>query len=105
MPVEEYVLSAADAVETIAQLLERDDVRRVRVEDVDGETLVEVPGTASPEGGARELMDRWQDYDAGGGSELHVIAYTGPGPDEPAHGRILDEPPEHPEEGEPRSHG
>jgi hypothetical protein len=105
MPVEEYLLSAEDAVETVAQLLERDDVRGVRVEDADGETLVDVPGTASPEAGAREVMDRWHDYDTGAGSEVRVIAYTGSPPDGPGHGRILDEPPEHPEEGEPRPHG
>ncbi len=103
MPTETYHVSSEDAVQTIWDLLERDDVRSVRVEDVDGETIVEVPGTSMPEGGARELMDRWQDYQ-GGGSEVTIVAETGLPPDEPGHGRILEEPPEHPEEGEPRRH-
>lgn len=104
MPTETYAVSAADAVETIWRLLERDDVRSIRVEDVDGETLVEVPGAATAEAGAREMMDAWQDYEGGGG-EVVVVAETGEPPNEPGHGRILEEPPEHPEEGEPRPHG
>ncbi|HEY3317059.1 MAG TPA: hypothetical protein VGK50_01365 [Coriobacteriia bacterium] len=104
MTTETYRVSTGDAVQTIAELLERDDVRSIRVEDVDGDVVVEVPGTSTSEGGARELMERWQDY-VGGGSEVTVVAETGLPPDEPAHGRILEEPPEHPEEGEPSRHG
>ncbi len=103
MATETYRVSTEDAVQTIARLLERDDVRGISVRDVDGETVVEVPGASSPEGGARELMDSWQDY-AGGGAEVTIVAETGLPPGEPPPGRILEEPPEHPEEGEPRRH-
>jgi hypothetical protein len=101
MAEEEYRVSTEDAVQTIADLLERDDVRAVRVEDIDGEPLVEIPGTSVPEGGARELMDSWQEY-IGGGTDVRIVADTDLPPDVPAHGGILEEPPEHPEEGEPR---
>lgn len=104
MATEMYTVSTADAVEMVATLLERDDVRLVRVEDIDGEPLAEIPGTSSPEGGAKELMERWQEYD-GGGTEIRLVAETGVPPDAPPHGAILEEPPEHPQEGEPRSHG
>lgn len=104
MASESYRMSTEEAVEAVARLLERDDVRWVRVEDVDGEPLVDIPGTSTPENGARELMERWQDFEPGGGIEVTVTAETGPPPDAPPHGRILDEPPEHPEEGEPRRH-
>jgi hypothetical protein len=103
MATELYTVTTADAVEMVSRLLERDDVRSIRVEDIDGEAQVTVPGTATPEAGARELMDAWQDYQ-GGGAQVHVVAETGLPPDEPIHGAILDQPPEHPEEGEPRGH-
>jgi hypothetical protein len=104
MPTETYAVTAADAAETVSQLLERDDVRSIRVQDVDGETLLDVSGATWAEAGARELFDRWGDYD-GGGLRVTVVAETEAPPDEPGHGRILEEPPEHPEEGEPRPHG
>lgn len=102
MATEMYTVTAEDAVETVSRLLERDDVRSIRVEDIDGEPLVEVPGTSTSEGGARELIERWQEYQ-GGGSQVHIVAETGTPPDVPPHA-IHEEPPEHPEEGEPRSH-
>ena len=43
MADEVYEVTMEDAVQTVADLLERGDVRTIRVEDVDGETLVEIP--------------------------------------------------------------
>jgi hypothetical protein len=105
MADEVYEVTTEEAVQTVADLLDRGDVRTIRVEDIDGETLVEIPGSSTSEGGVRELMDRWQDYDTGGGPTVTLHVDTAePDELEPPHDFILEEPPEHPEEGEPRPH-
>lgn len=104
MPTEEYRLPVEDAIATIAELLGRDDVRTIVVEDVDGEPLVEVPGTATPGGGAHQVIEQFQEYE-GGGTEVTLVVETGePSEGIPPRGGILEEPPESPGEGEPTPH-
>ena len=105
MPVEEYGVSATDAAERIARLLERDDVSRITVVGDEGEPVLEVPGTADPDAGARQMLNAFDEPD-GAPITLRLIVRTGgdvgvgPGPQ-----RDHDEPLQSPDTGEPESHG
>jgi hypothetical protein len=105
MPTQEYTVAAEDAAERVAQVLGRGDVSHVRIEDIDGETLVDVPGGADPEAVARQVLGAFGEY-GGGGTTVRLVVQT-VAPDEAAPPRdlILDEPPESPEAGEPLPHG
>lgn len=76
MPVEEYAVSAEDAVVKVSQLLSRADVRRVVLQDLEGTTLLEVAGTTDPSLGARQVMESF-DEPEGATTTLKVLAETG----------------------------
>jgi hypothetical protein len=99
----EYDVTAEEAPERLAAEIAR-GVSHVQVRSVEGEPLLDVPGTADPGGAARQLLDAFGEY-AGGGTTF-VLVLERPEGDRmaPKQGRILDEPPESPEEGEPLPH-
>jgi hypothetical protein len=106
MPFREYAVLAEDAPERVAEELAEADVLHVSVQDLDGETILDVPGTADPEGAAQQVLDAFDEFE-GGGVELHLRVETITQDEEsgPFLGRGFDDRPDTPDIGEPRSHG
>jgi hypothetical protein len=73
MSREYYQVSAEDALDTLARLLNRGDVVGLTVTDIDGETLAEVSGAAPAERAVSEFLDAFQEHE-GGGAEVRIVA-------------------------------
>lgn len=73
MSREYYQVSAADALDRLARLLNRGDVVGLMVTDVDGEMLAEMSGAAPAERVVSEFLEAFQEHE-GGGSEVRIVA-------------------------------
>jgi len=75
MPIETTSVAAEDAPVAVSRYLGRTDVRRVFVQDLDGETILQVPGTADPSAGAQQVLDALGEAE-GATTTLRVVAET-----------------------------
>lgn len=75
MPIEQVVVEAEDAPVAVSKYLGRQDVARVTVQDLEGETVLQVPGTSDPSTGAQQVLAALGEPE-GGTVRLRVVAET-----------------------------
>lgn len=75
MPTEQALVDAEDAPVAVSRFLGRGDVARVTVKDLDGETVIQVAGTADPSDGAQQVLAALGEPE-GGSTQLRVVAET-----------------------------